>query len=409
MRTWPLGLACVAASTLAAGHQVRVLDFMLTPDPTECLRKVCEEFRPDVIGISVRNIDDQSMDSTRFMLDEVREVVAELRALSGAPIVLGGAGYSIFPEALLEYLEADMGIQGEGEEAFCELLRRIERHEDLHEVPGLYLAGGGAQGKRSFVRNLDLLPLPEPSLPAVDMRDPDFLLPVQTRRGCPLHCSYCSTSTIEGDLVRKRSPNIVVQWLKDWVKAGLRRFFFVDNTFNLPPSYAKALCAKIAAAIQDISWRCILYPCKIEEELVSLMAAAGCREVSLGFESGSPRILKCMNKRFSPEDVRATAKSLADHGIRRMGFLMLGGPGETKESAKESLAFADSLNLDLVKITVGIRIYPYTALARTALEEGMISPTDNLLFPRFYVVPELEEWLKETVKEWMAVRPHWVR
>ena len=147
---------------------------------------------------------------------------------------------------------------------------------------------------------------------------------------------------------------------------------------------------------------------RIDEELIGLMAAAGCTEVSLGFESGHELILHGMNKRFKPEDVRRTSELLGKHAIRRTGFLLLGGPGETKESALESLAFADSLNLEAMKVSVGIRIYPYTALANTALEEGLIAPDDDLLTPRFYVVQGLEEWLRETVREWMSHRPHWV-
>jgi radical SAM superfamily enzyme YgiQ (UPF0313 family) len=172
-------------------------------------------------------------------------------------------------------------------------------------------------------------------------------------------------------------------------QAGFRRVYFVDNTFNLPPSYALELCQWITAQRLDISWRCILYPYDVPEELVRAMAEAGCVEVSLGFESGSARILRAMNKRFLPEEVRRISDLLATHGIRRLGFLLLGGPGETQASVEESLAFADSLHLDMLKTTVGIRIYPDTPLARTALREGAIAPGDDLLFPRFYMTPGL--------------------
>jgi len=94
-----------------------------------------------------------------------------------------------------------------------------------------------------------------------------------------------------------------------------------------------------------------------------------------------------MNKRFLPKGVREISDRLAAHGIRRMGFLLLGGPGETQDSVAESLAFADSLHLDQLKITMGIRIYPDTPLAHTARREGVIAPGDNLLFPRFYLTP----------------------
>jgi radical SAM superfamily enzyme YgiQ (UPF0313 family) len=133
------------------------------------------------------------------------------------------------------------------------------------------------------------------------------------------------------------------------------------------------------------------YPHQVSEELVAAMAEAGCIEVSLGFESGCPKVLEAMNKRFRPAEVREISRRLAAHGIRRMGFLLLGGPGETQESVDESLAFARSLGLEMLKVSVGIRLYPHTPLARQAVEEGVVSPGDDLLVPRFYIRPGLEE------------------
>jgi radical SAM superfamily enzyme YgiQ (UPF0313 family) len=97
----------------------------------------------------------------------------------------------------------------------------------------------------------------------------------------------------------------------------------------------------------------------------------------------------------------------ADAGIFRRGFLMLGAPGETRESVEESLSFADSLRLDALKITVGLRIYPETPLAATALAEGIIRPDDDLLWPRFYLAPQLADWLPERIATYKASRP-WV-
>jgi radical SAM superfamily enzyme YgiQ (UPF0313 family) len=138
------------------------------------------------------------------------------------------------------------------------------------------------------------------------------------------------------------------------------------------------------------------------------MAAAGCKEVSMGFESGSEKILAKMNKKFALDDVRQISNLLKDYGVRRMGFLLLGGPGETKETVNESLEFADSLNLEAMKVTIGIRIYPYTPLAETAIKEGVIKTDDNLLFPRYYIGKDLEGWLRETVSAWRESRPHWI-
>jgi radical SAM superfamily enzyme YgiQ (UPF0313 family) len=409
MPTLPLGLVCVATATQKAGHEIKIVDLMNHGDTRLVIKKVLEEFHPDAIGISVRNIDDQSMKDTRFLLDQVRGVIADCRNFSQAPVILGGAGYSIYPGACLAYVEAEIGIQGEGEIAFPALVDRIQKGADLTGIPGLYLKGRGLQGQRVYAQDLDTLPLPDHHLwRSFNLDYPEIWIPFQIKRGCPMNCNYCSTATIEGEAIRKRSPQAVVEEIARHVQAGFQRFYFTDNIFNIPSSYAREICHTLIAHDLGISWRCILYPERIDGQLARDVARAGCKEVSLGFESGSESILHIMNKRFTPEDVRQTSLMLADQGINQTGFLLLGGPGETRESVEESLAFADSLPLDLVKITIGIRIYPNTALAKRAVDERIITPNDHLLLPRFYLVRGLEDWLYEIVSTWMAERPSWV-
>ena len=409
MATWPLGAACVAAAAIQAGHDVWLLDLMHVADPHAAIEKAIRDFTPEVIGVSVRNIDDQSMMNTTFFLDDVKNLIACCRSQSTAPIVLGGAGYSIFPESALNYLGADMGIAGEGESAFPELVGRIKSGSSLSGPYVLYRSGSRQEGTRRFARSLDQFPLPEIGLVTLAPYEAgDFWMPVQTRRGCSLACSYCSTPAIEGLKFRKRSPESVVRWLATCVDAGIKKFHFVDNTFNLPPSYAKELCSLIIKDRVAITWRCILYPWKMDGKLAELMARAGCREASIGSESGSDDMLRSMNKRFTSGDVKRTAEMIARIGIQRMGFLMFGGPGETLDTAEESLRFAESLNLDTLKITIGIRIYPGTALAQKAVEDGIINRNDGLLLPRFYMVPGLEEPLRGLIGKWRSGRPHWV-
>jgi len=412
MPVLPLGLACVATATRNAGHKTKVLNLMDQQDSKRVLKEAIEELRPELIGMSVRNIDDQCMEDPRFFLDSVRKVVQECRNFSEAPIVLGGPGYSIFPQTALAYLGADMGIQGEGEAAFISLLERLSQRSDTTGIPGLYLPESPFREKVSFTRDLNECPLPAPDIDlwssSLTIEQGDLWIPFQTRRGCPMNCSYCSTATIEGRIIRKHSPSSVVESISRYVDAGFHNFFFVDNIFNLPTSYAKAICEGLISAGLSISWRCILYPCKVDEELVEKMARAGCKEVSLGCESGSGKILRAMNKRFQPEEVRHISDMLKGYGIRRMGFLLLGGPGEDKQTVEESLLFADSLDLEAMKITIGIRIYPHTELAQTALREGLIAAGENLLFPKFYVKRELEDWLRKTISVWRKDRPHWL-
>ena len=408
METLPLGMACVAAATKKAGHDVSMVDLIAEKDTRSILKKAIEGSCPDIIGISVRNIDDQTMDNPRFLLDPVKEIVAVCRNLSGAKIILGGAGYSIFPEAALSFLGGDMGIQGEGEKVFPELIERMEKAATLSGLPGVFLHGQKQRCQRSFVRNLDRLPLPDANLLPTLSQKEELWMPVQTRRGCPLRCSYCSTELIEGRTIRKHSPETIVQWIAQWRKEGIHQFYFVDNTFNLPASYAKEICRQLIDVDLKIRWWSILYPKNVDEELAGLMARAGCEQVSIGFESGSEQVLKNMNKKFNPREVRRISERLFEQGIKQMGFLLLGGPGETKESVEESLFFADSLKLDTLKISVGIRIYPRTPLARRAIRDGIISSHDDLLVPRFYLARGLESWLFEIVRDWAKTRPHWI-
>jgi len=408
MPALPLGLGCVAEAARKAGHQIKMLDLMGSTEPGSAIKSAIENFRPEVLAVSIRNIDDQKMEGTKFLLEQLKEVVSICRIASTAPLVLGGAGYSICPESALEYIEADMGIQGEGEAAFVNLLDRMQNHSSLSTVPGLYLRGKGLQAARQYVQNLDELPLPAPDLWNPSYADePEFWMPVQARRGCSMDCSYCSTAVIEGRLVRKRSPEVVVDWMQSHVKSGFRRFYFTDNNFNLPASYARALCEHMLSRKLDISWRCIVYPVRLDEGLVRKMSESGCREVSLGAESGDEQILHSLNKKFKPEDIRHTSDLFKQYGVKRMGFLMLGAPGETKETVEESLSFADSLDLDMLKISIGIRIYPNTKLAETAVREGKIAPDDDLLFPKFYLQDNLGEWLRGRIAAELKRRKNW--
>ena len=410
MPVLPLGMARVAAAVENAGHEVKILNLMRPEHVSHSLDHALLGFQPDAMGISVRNIDDQHRDSPNFLLPPVKQVVQECRRLSRAPIILGGPGYSIFPEEVLQYLQADYGIRGEGEHAFPLLLDRLERGLSPSHVPGLVSPREGERQEPRRIRNLDGYPLPQPDrhlpIPADENRE-EIWTPFQTRRGCPMCCSYCSTPFIEGDFIRRQSVAAAVDNLKAYEAAGYKRFFFVDNTFNLPPSYAESLCDAIIEAGLDIAWQAIIYPIRINPRLAEKMARAGCVGAAVGFESGSPGILRVLNKRFSPEDVRQAAGALADQGISRMGFLLLGGPGETRETVEESIEFADSLNPELMKVTPGIRVYPHTALADQAIARGLARSHRDLLHPTFYLEPELDGWLQEKAARLVEARENW--
>lgn len=408
MPTLPLGLVSVATAAQHDGHEVRILDSAAGSDAAQQAAEAIASFAPDAIGLSVRNIDDQSRGDTRFLLEPLKTIVSSCRRLSKAPIILGGAGYSMYPERLLEWLDGDIGIKGDGEAALPAVLDHLRMGVDPAMIKGVYVKGRSPFKKICSILDLNKLPQPDPELWPCPMQGrQDVWLPFQTRRGCPLACSYCSTASIEGTSLRKRDPQAVAAHIRRHVEAGFKRFYCTDNTFNLPAEYARGLCRAFIGAELDISWACIVYPYKIDESLVADMARAGCVEVALGFESGSPVLLKNMRKRFTPDDVREAAGLFKKHSIKLNGYLLLGGPGETRDTVLESLRFAASLPLDFLKLTTGIRIYPETELARIAVSEGGVASDDDLLVPRFYLAEGLEGWLQDEIARWTASRPHW--
>lgn len=162
MPVFPIGLAFIATATQKAGHDVKFVNLMDENDRLTLLKGAIKDFNPDIIGISVRNVDNQSIEKPKFLLDAVKQVVTDCRNHSDAPIVLGGGGYSLYPQSALAYLGADMGIQGEGERAFVNLLAQIEKKADTLDVPGLYLRDFGLIKKPSLSKNLDDCPIPSP-------------------------------------------------------------------------------------------------------------------------------------------------------------------------------------------------------------------------------------------------------
>lgn len=401
MRVLPLGLFCIAQSAIEAGHSVHILELLDAKDIISSIKEEINSVNPDIIGISIRNIDNQDMENTEFFYSRDKFIIKEIKKYFKSFVVLGGAGYSIFPDIILEDTSADFGIQGEGEKVFPLLLERLSQGKPVDNIPQLYINNKTQVINKYMKTSLDEFELPAPDMmfQFLEKKVSDLWFPVQTRRGCPLNCSYCSTALIEGRMIRKRKPIKVVQWLKSLTDYGIKNFYFVDNTFNMPNSYALELCKHIIDAKLNINWRCIIYPYKLNRELCASMAKAGCSEVSLGIESGNDEILEDMNKLYRKADIVEASDNLRSQGIKRTGFLMLGGPKETIESVNENLDFIDSLQLDALKITIGIRIYPHTKLAEQAVSSGIINKNDSLLTPKFYLNPLIKDDVKKIIEK----------
>jgi radical SAM superfamily enzyme YgiQ (UPF0313 family) len=408
----PVGL-CQVAAALEPRWQVQIFD----PNAEGAdLAAAVARFAPDYVGLGIRNIDDVVMEEGVSFVNDVRERFAKpLRALTRAPLILGGAGFSIFPQEWLEECAADYGVVGEGEAALPALLEALERDRDPLGIPGVVAPGRPATVRAPRPVHLDLLPFAgiDERIDYAPYRERGAY-PIQTKRGCARRCVYCSYPQIEGRAFRCRPAEHVVDEIQQVQgRLGDVAFEFVDSVFNDPPGHAESICWEIAQRGLKVRLRTMgVNPANVTRELIEMMAGAGFSQIDSTPDSASPKMLQNLRKGFTPAQLRETAAIVRAASMPTMWFFLLGGPGETEETILETFAFIDECvdPEDMVHISEGLRIYPHTALHDTAVREGFVEPGESLLHRRFYVSPELgREQLLEIVGREIATRPNCVR
>jgi len=387
----PFGLCCVAVSLEEAGHEVSLLDLLFSKDCEKEMRKRIEDFRPDIVGIGIRNIDNGAAYHPVFFLDQVRdEVILPCKRLFSGPIIIGGPAAGISGKEILGFFDLEYAIPGDGEASMTEFARRCEKKEPLEETPGLLIRRNGKIIQESapyIIEDLNLLPLASPHkyLNLRPYRRFDSPLQVQTKRGCALKYSYCTYNQIEGHHYRFRNPELVAQEIEELLKeTGINRIEFTDSTFNIPLDHAKAVLRALIRKGLNLRLRTMgLNPGAVDEELVDLMKKAGFTDVDLGVDSGSNVTLKTLGKDYTKEDVLRSARLLHEGGIPITWYLILGAPGETRETISETL---DTVNRvaskwDLINFAIGIRVYKGSPMAQQMKREEVGCADEDFLRP----------------------------
>lgn len=333
------------AAAVQHRHRVSGVDLCFDDAPLATLREFIERLRPDAVGISIRNLHTNLHDEAgkRQLRAWFAEVAATVRACTGAPLILGGSGYSLQPRSLLKELGADVGVVGEGERALLDILDELERGE-----PVVGLRGPGLPGSGDGFGSLDELPLPDLSM--IDPRHLEYhgVVNVQTRRGCAFHCSYCTYPDIEGARVRTRAPELIADEFEAIaVLPGAQHVFIVDSVFNVPHDHALAVCDALIRRGNRLPWNCYLSPTSLTERLVERMAEAGCVGVEVGTDAGTNEVLRLLEKPFALKQVIRTRDALRASRIFDAHTFILGCPGETLEQSRATLDFVAELDPDV--------------------------------------------------------------
>ena len=402
---YPLGLDYVA-SALSAEHQVRLADMnaMGNSDP---LVEGIREFGPDVVGLSLRNIDNCDITAPKGYIAEYRELARTVRKNSDALLVLGGSGFTLFPREIMEALNADYGIIGEGERLTL-LLRAIEAHKETSGIPGLIRRGcNGVMPSPWKGRLTRGLHEGRPHIPFYLKNG--GMLNLQTKRGCNFKCIYCTYPHIEGKKLRLIPPNEVADtalWIE---QTGAKYFFVTDSAFNADYQHSIEVARAFMRSGVSIPWGAFFAPTSPPEDYYRILADAGLTHVEFGTESLSDDVLASYRKPFRADHVVCSHNAARNAGLHVAHYFLLGGPGEDIHSVDRTLSNADRLEGAVFFFFCGMRIYPNTALHGMAIASGQISASRSLMDPVFFESPAVTtEEILLRVRDHAAGKTNWV-
>src|SRR5512139_2435358 len=386
---FPLGLAYIAKALRDEGHQIEVMDLCFSQEASVDLKSALHRFQPDLIGVSLRNLDNLTYPASVSYLKEVEEIVGICRRSTSSRLVIGGSGYSLVPKELLQHLDVDFGIAGEGEEVFPQLVRSLEREAPVSPSSCLLVK---EKPFPPLIEGARVFPIQNPDRNLFETNrylEEGGMGNIQTKRGCPFSCIYCTYPLLEGKKVRLRKTEEVVEEIQHLAEQGVDFVYFVDDIFNYPVSYAEALCREMIRRKIEVKWTAFVNPGFLDETLLERMKEAGCMGVEFGTDSGSLRMLENYKKSFTQEDIIRSSELCSTLQINHCHYLLFGGPGEDEGTIEESFRLMDQLNPTAIIAMLGIRIYPGTEMEKISLSQGVIHQDNNLIYPFFYISPTL--------------------
>ena len=383
---FPLGL-CYIASQLK-GHNVKVFDPNVSQSPFIELEEEMKAFKPHVVGISLRNIDTTQKRDIFYYYKTLEPTVQLVKRIDpGVKVMIGGAGFSMFARKIMERIpELDLGIYLEGDESVPELLTKLNTPEDVRGV---------------FVRKDDKViftgPRPFPDIEKLDIPRRDFVdagryddpvytnIGIQTKRGCPLKCAYCSYPFLNGCRMRVIPVKQSVDEIEYLVNGfNIRRFMFTDSIFNLPEGHAEEICKEIIKRGIHVEWSAWFDIKRFSKELLTLAIKAGCKNLSFSPDAASNNSLDALGKEISEQDISRVIGMLRKAKDVRVEFhFFCTPPGQNFSGFLKTLLLFLKVSLIFMGrgvVNLGwIRIEPETRIYEMAIDDGIISEETELL------------------------------
>lgn len=388
---YPLGLSSLAS--VLPGHTIKFFDPNISSRPSEELAELVSAFRPEVVGISIRNIDSTNKRKVVFYYDYVHDLIDIITRIMGkeAKIIVGGSGFSIFAQTIMDNEpRIDLGVLGEAERTFPELLASLEfpgkvKNVFFRQKGKVVFSGAGHAPHTDMASFTNQYPLD-----ASPYRDFADAIGVETKRGCALNCIYCVYVFLNGKTYRLRKPESVVDEIELLIKKHqIKQFTFVDSTFNAPVDHAEAICRAMIDRGINIKWSAWFHDKYLTRDFAELAKRAGCRKFILSPDGFSDQALKCLGKSQRMKDVMQGYQILKSiDGIEICYNFFKNPPGQTWTSFIRMMLFCIKAKRELKQRIhfefSTLRIEPYTGLHDIALKEGAVDRGNNLLYPVQY-------------------------
>lgn len=363
----PIELAHVAAVLEAEGHEVLIHDADAEGVDTAGALQAVRDSQPDIVFL----------DSSSTSLDQDLALARSVRAELKVPVAILGSQVTYTPGEIFLDHAVDLVVRGEPEYTVRDVVRALAAGGNLEGIAGTSWQRANGEGggevvhepERERIADLDQLPMPSRHLLSNDRYHfPGLDGPVTTvksSRGCPFDCSFCGYTLAQGLRFRFRSPESVLDELEDlYVNHGLRQVVFRDPIFTTRKDRVHAICDGILErGLTELEWQCETAVKTLDRPLLESMAAAGCKHISLGVESGNAEIQKrhCGNKLSDLDQAEDVFRACREVGIETRAFCMIGFPEETAAMADETIALVDRLDPDQVQFCA-VTAYPGTPL-----------------------------------------------
>lgn len=397
----PLALEFLAEAANGAGHQVKVIDLCFRKDSE--LFELVGDFVPDAVGISMRNTYDGSTMSN--FLPRVRDLVNAMRARGYRNLIMGGNGFSTMARQCFDYFQPDFAVVGEGEFPLLDILDGLQKGATSFDTPGLIYRREGQVvenplielgPKRPYRDIRQLPPLSRRFVDSMAYQRASGMANIQTKRGCPMQCSYCVTPNTQGRKVRVFEPSRIADEFERLGQQGVKHLYITDAEFNLPPQAALDLCNELIRRNNTLSWSCDVRPVNnaLPSELIEAMAKAGCREVNMTVDTGSDAVARRNFLSQTKQGVIDATLAFKKFGIYIMHGYVVGLPGQGPDELRETLEMVDACEPNFTFFYVDPWIYPRTPLEAMAIQEGRLKPDWNPLEITYYRSEHADELLR---------------